>query len=108
MRIEVTEAAWLEEHVLSLAELCEVSGLPQAVLEELVHAGAIEPLAEGITEVRFGAAALLAARHARQLREDFELDTPALLLALGLLDRLQKMERRLRELEAQLPQRLRG
>jgi chaperone modulatory protein CbpM len=108
MRIELTEAAWFEEHVLSLVELCEISGLPQVLLEELVHAGAIAPLAGGDTEARFGAAALHAARNARRLREDFELDTPALLLALGLLDRLQEMERRLRELEARLPQRLRG
>ena len=108
MRIELTEAAWLEEHVLSLDELCEISGLPQVVLEELVHAGAIAPLAADVNEVRFGAAALLTARHARRLREDFELDMPALLLTLGLLDRLQEMERRLRELEARLPRRLRG
>ena len=107
MRIELTEAAWFEEHVLSLDELCEISGLPEVVLEELVHAGAIAPLVAG-TDMRFGAAALHAARRARRLREDFELDTPALLLALGLLDRLQEMERKLRELEARLPQRLRG
>jgi chaperone modulatory protein CbpM len=108
MRIELTEGAWFEEHVLSLTELCEISGLPQTLLEELVHAGAIAPLEVRSAELRFGGAALVAARHARQLREDFELDTPALLLALGLLERLQEMERRLREVEARLPQRLQG
>lgn len=107
MRVELNEVTWFDEHVLSFAELCEISGLPPPLLEELIEAGAIAPL-QAAQPVQFGAAALVAARHARQLREAFELDTPALLLALGLLERLQEMERRLRELEARMPRRVRG
>lgn len=108
MRVELNEVAWFDEHVLSLTELCEISGLPQPLLEELIDAGAIAPLPPASAETRFGAAALIAARQARRLREAFELDTPALLLALGLLERLQEAERRLRELEARMPRRVRG
>lgn len=108
MRVELNEVTWFDEHVLSFTELCEISGLPPALLEELIEAGAIPPLQVAAQEVQFGAAALAAARHARRLREAFELDTPALLLALGLLERLQEMERRLRELEARMPRRVRG
>lgn len=107
MRVELTGASWIEEHILSFAELCEISGLTPSLLTELVDAGAISPLELTAGSVHFGAAALKAARDARRLKEDFELDTPALLLALGLLDRLHEMERRLRELEARLPPRLR-
>lgn len=108
MRVELKEVTWFDEHVLSFTELCEISGLPEAVLKELVEAGAIPPLQLETQETRYGAAALVAARQARQLREAFELDTPALLLALGLLERLHEMERRLRELEARMPRRVRG
>jgi chaperone modulatory protein CbpM len=108
MRVELDEFTWFDEHELSFSELCEISGLPPALLEELIEAGAIAPLEVSAREVQFGAAALAAARHARRLREAFELDTPALLLALGLLERLHEMEHRLRELEARTPRRLRG
>lgn len=108
MRVELEGVTWFDEHVLSFAELCELSGLPAALLEELIEAGAIPPLPAVSQETQFGAAALIAARHARRLREAFELDTPALLLALGLLERLHETECRLRELEARMPRRVRG
>ncbi len=108
MRVELNEVTWFEEHVLSFTELCEISGLPPPLLEELIEAGAIPPLQIAAPQAQFGAAALAAARHARRLREAFELDTPALLLALGLLERLQEMQLKLRELEARTPRRVRG
>lgn len=106
MRIEVTDVMWLEDHRLSLEELAELSGLPLALLQELVEAGGIESLADQPGEMRFGARALTAARRARRLREDFELDASALLLVLGLLDRVQELERHLQQLQARLPRRV--
>jgi hypothetical protein len=67
----------------------------------VVRAGRAHP------EPRFGAAALSAARHARQLSADFDLDTEALPLVLGLLDRIDGLELQLRELRARLPGRIR-
>jgi hypothetical protein len=55
----------------------------------------------------YSAAALAAARHARRLREDFELDDPALLLVLALCDRVDELEARLRDMQAKLPRRVR-
>jgi len=114
MRVELTEVIWLEQQVLTFAELAELSGLPASVLEELVQAGAIAPLPAGSDRdvsaaaqvAQFSAAALAVARHARGLREDFELDTPALLLVLGLCDRVSELTARLRELQAKLPRRV--
>jgi chaperone modulatory protein CbpM len=126
MRIELTEVTWLEEQVLSFGELTELSGLPPGLLEELVQAGAITPIeqpaareqseapeppdARGALPVRgahYSAVALAAARHARRLREDFELDDPALLLVLALCDRVDELEARLQEMQAKLPRRAR-
>lgn len=101
---ESTEMIWFEHHVLSLPELAELSGLPRAVLEELLDCGAIAPLDQS-TELRFGAVALSTARTARRLRADFELDVEALALALGLLERVTALEAQLQELRAKLPQR---
>jgi hypothetical protein len=105
MRIESTEVLWFEQHVLSLPELAELSGLPREVLEQLLDCGAIVPLEPGGMDTRFGAAALRTARTARRLQSDFELDIQALALALGLLDRVAELEAQLRELRAKLPQR---
>ncbi|MGH8205842.1 MAG: chaperone modulator CbpM [Steroidobacteraceae bacterium] len=108
MRIELTEVIWLEEQVLSFAELAELSDLPRELLEELVQSGAIVPIDDELGhEAHYGAAALAAARHARQLHEDFELDAAALVLVLGLCDRVSELEARLRELQAKLPRPLR-
>jgi len=107
MRVELTEMLWFEEHVVSLSELAELTGLPSGMLEELVSAGAIEPIDAASPEPRFGAAALSAARHARRLREDFDLDAQALSLVLGLLDRIDGLEQQLQALRARLPGRIR-
>jgi chaperone modulatory protein CbpM len=107
MRVELTEMLWVEERVVSLSELAELTGLPAGMLEELVGAGAIEPIDAASAEPRFGAAALSAARHARRLHEDFDLDAQALPLVLGLLDRIDGLEQQLRSLRARLPGRIR-
>jgi chaperone modulatory protein CbpM len=104
MRIETTEVMWFEQHELSLPELADLSGLPQQVLGELLDCGAIEPLGrQAGSETRFGAAALQAARTARRLQADFELDVQGLVLALRLLERVAELETQLQSLRARLP-----
>ena len=103
MRVELTEVLWFEEHAVTLDELADLCALPLPVLEELVSAGAIMPLEAEASPPRFGAQALSAARAAGRLREDFELDSAALTLALGLLDRIHELERQVRALRARLP-----
>ena len=103
MRVELTEVLLFEQHAVTLPELSELSALPISLLEELVSGGAIEPLDASSPEPHFGAQALSAARAARRLRDAFELDSSALILALGLLDRVHELEAQLRKLRAQLP-----
>lgn len=103
MRVEITEMMWFEEHAVTLSELSELCALPLPLLEELVGGGAIVALDASTAEPRFGAQALSAARAARRLQEDFDLDLPALLVALGLLDRVHDLERQVVALRARLP-----
>jgi chaperone modulatory protein CbpM len=103
MRVELTEMIWFEEHAVTLRELSDLCGLPVALLEDLVGAGAIVPIESSASEPRFGAQALGAARAANRLRHAFDLDSPALLVALGLLDRVHELERQVCALRARLP-----
>ena len=110
MRIEVTEALWLDEHHdLSLTELVELSGLSERELQHLVDCEALLPIAAeaaanlNAAEARFGAQCLALVRTATRLRYDFELDTNGLALTLRLLSRIRELEAELHELRAQWP-----
>lgn len=104
MRVELTEALWLDEHRLfSAAELMELSGLSAAELQYLVECETLLPLTavERATEARFGAECLALARTASRLRNDFDLDANGLALTLRLLNRIRELEAQLLELRAQ-------
>ena len=103
MRVEITEMIWFEEHAVTLSELSELCGLPLPLLQELVGEGAIVAVETSSSEPRFGAQALSAARAAHRLQEDFDLDLPALLVALELLDRVHELEKQVLALRARLP-----
>jgi chaperone modulatory protein CbpM len=104
MKFELTQVHWLDEHQsLTLVELAELSGLPTAALGDLVDSGALRPLDTAAEEYSFGAECLAAARIAARLRNDFELNSTGLALALTLLQRVHELESRLRDLQARLP-----
>jgi len=110
MKVEPTEAQWLHDHAeLSWGELLSLSGLPAELLRALVDNGALIPLnVQAQTEVdvnqwRFPAGCVVAVRAVGRLREDFELDTSALSVALSLIERIHRLEARLQELQSQLP-----
>jgi chaperone modulatory protein CbpM len=112
MRIELAEVHWVEEQpACTLRELAEASQLPEQELRELMELGVLQPLAappdiareEGVTEPRFGAQCLVTVRAVRRLRDDFDLDTHGVSVALALLERIEGLERQLRRLRAQLP-----
>ena len=104
MRIELTEAVWLEERAeLSLDELTELSGLPTEVLRELVLCGVLVPATSSTSQWRLSSASITAVQTAGRLRSDFELDDGALALVVRLLDRIHQLEAQLRHLRAQVP-----
>jgi chaperone modulatory protein CbpM len=97
------EAAFPEdESRLSLAELAELSGLSLTLLQELLEAGLLREARLSGAARTFRAESLAAARRAGRLRADFELDDAGTLLALSLLQRIEALEARLRQLECEL------
>jgi chaperone modulatory protein CbpM len=108
MRIELTELVWLDEHCeVTLTELADLSGLSEAELRELADCGAIAPVDPDAATQTFDAGCIVAARAAYRLRNDFELDTQGLAVALALLDRVRGLEAELCEIRARLPRRIR-
>ena len=106
MKIEISEAMWLDErHELTLAELAELSGLSQNELRQLIEYETLVPANSAAAEATFSADCLVIARTARRLRNDFDLDTDALAVVLSLLERIRGLEAELRAAHAQLPQR---
>ena len=103
MSIEA-EVLWLDEHrAVSLRELVELSGLRETELLELVHSGAIPARDSSGAGYSFGAQVITVARTACRLRNDFELDTRGLAVALRLLERVHKLEEEVARLRAELP-----
>jgi chaperone modulatory protein CbpM len=107
MRIELTEIGWLHEHRnLAIAELAELSGLSEAEIAELIDCGVLAPNDSGMNELSFDAQSLHIARTACRLRNDFELNTQGVVLAVTLLDRIHELEAQLKSLRARLPRRV--
>ncbi len=104
MKIELTEAVWLDERgAVTLVELSQCSGLTEGELRDLVELGALEPLDPDAAELSFTAKCISAARAAGRLRNDFELDSHGLALVLSLLERVEELENAMQRLSARLP-----
>ncbi len=101
MENSVLEAVWLNEGgSCSIVHLQEVSGLDRAELQVLIDSGALAPLAGEGGNPAFASTAMLVARTARRLRDDFALDANGLALAMQLLARVEFLERELERLRA--------
>jgi chaperone modulatory protein CbpM len=89
-----------DDATVALEEFLTLSGLAREELLELVEFGAFEPVVAG-GSWRFSARVIVQARRAARLRDDFGLNAPGMALALAYLERIDELERRLRELECQ-------
>jgi chaperone modulatory protein CbpM len=99
-----TEVLWLDEQrEISLRELLDTSGLREAELLELVHSGAIQANELPGAGYQFTARLITVARIACRLRNDFELDTRGVSVALRLLERVRELEEEIGRLRAELP-----
>jgi chaperone modulatory protein CbpM len=85
---------------VSLEELLLASGLTREEAETLLDFGVLEPTRPA--PLLFPARALLRARTAARLRAHFELNAPGMALAIDLLERMEALEARIRQLECQL------
>jgi chaperone modulatory protein CbpM len=98
---------WLEQgQRLTLGELAASCGLSEAELHELVDYGVLMPANLGEPAWSFSIDCVFRVRKASRLRDDLELDTHALGLAIRLLDRIDTLEAELAALRARAAYRL--
>jgi chaperone modulatory protein CbpM len=101
MQGEPHDALWLDQIArLTLGELAASCGLSEAELRELVDYGVLLPANPGEQQSTFSIECVFRVRKASRLRDDLELDTHALALALRLLDRIESLEAELAVLRA--------
>lgn len=101
MESRILDAVWLNESGrCTMVHLAEVSGLDSAELQMLIDSGTLEPLPQSGDTPSFASAAMQAARTARRLRDDFELNPSGLALAMRLLERVDALEREVARLRA--------
>lgn len=99
MEREQGEGAWLHAQArLTITELSEACGLPQASLEELIECGALARDEAGL----YAARCVGTVRDAARLCADLELDSCALALLVRFLERIRTLEAEVRHLSAQL------
>lgn len=109
MNIEVLDAQWLDLGVeLSATELAASSGLSESEVLELVDYGVLVPIDMQAERHMFGGQCVVVVRTACRLRDEFDLDTSAVALAIGLLDRIRGLEAELHELRLLLGRREAG
>ncbi len=82
------------ERTVTVRELAFCSGTSSAAIHELLEHDLLSP-AVSEPEVRFAAEAVEHVRRIRRLTLELEVDYPAMNLVLDLLDRIERLERRL-------------
>lgn len=96
MNTQLTHATWLGEAALCTMEhLAEVSGLSLDEVDDLLVSGAIWPADAAAQPRRFHLLHVVTVRQARRLRDDFELDSNGVALAMTLLRRIDALEQAL-------------
>jgi len=93
MTVQITESVWLNtSDTCSFDHVVEISGLSKDELLDLIQTGAIEPSSRDRDNYVFHTQCIAVARTARRLRDDFELNSQGLALALSLLRRIDELE----------------
>jgi chaperone modulatory protein CbpM len=88
-----------EQAELTLNDLSRVCSSSAEWIIELVQEGALEPIDYQQAQWRFPATSLQRVRAARRLQRDLNINLAGIALALDLLDEIETLESRLRQLE---------
>jgi chaperone modulatory protein CbpM len=84
---------WLDDNAACSPErLAELSGLSLAEIQELVDSGVLTPVEGEASVPAYRLTYVMTVRTARRLRDDFELDSRGVTLALALLRRIDELE----------------
>jgi chaperone modulatory protein CbpM len=96
MTIQVTPAVRLDDSaVCTIEHLADMSGLSVDEIENLVVSGVVWPAEPTAPSPRFHLLHIVTVRRARRLRDDFELDSNGVALAMTLLRRISALEQML-------------
>mgnify|MGYP001418024022 CR=1 FL=1 len=104
MQPESYDVLWLDRsQSVSINDLIDLSGLTEDEVRELVDVGALAPTNPQEVPWTFSADCVVTVRKASRLRDDLELDSHALVLALTLLEQIRALEEEIARLRAHLP-----
>lgn len=81
-----------DEITLSLDEVCEVCGVTESIVIEMVREGIAEPLEETSTRLVFSGIAVTRLLTAHRLQRDLHVNLPGAALALELLDEIRVLK----------------
>lgn len=99
-KISVYEGVVIGENkTLTLAELSRACNANADWIISLVEEGIIEPRGRGIKQWRFSSICLRRARSVRRFQEDLGVNLPGAALVLELLEELEELRAKLRQLE---------
>ncbi|MDH3762991.1 MAG: chaperone modulator CbpM [Gammaproteobacteria bacterium] len=88
-----------EDEAITLAQLCRACELSEEEIIQLVDQGIIEPMGPEPAEWRFVSVSLRRVRITRNLQRDLGVNAPGAALALELLEEIEELRSRLRQLE---------
>ena len=102
MQTDTYNVLWLDQtQTVSIHELVDLSGLAENEVLELVDLGVLAPTNPDATPWMFSADCIVTVRKASRLRNELELDSHALALALTLLAQIHALETELSRVRAQ-------
>ena len=83
-----------EEVTLTLSEVCEVCGVAETVVIEMIHEGVAEPVDTSAATPEFSGVAVTRILAARRLQRDLDVNLAGAALALDLLEEIRMLRRR--------------
>jgi len=89
----------LQERRITLRELADETGCEVTLIEEMVHYGIVEPVAETAETLVFPDWVASRVGKAMRLKQDFHLAPEGLGLVLDLLDRIEELEEKARKMK---------
>lgn len=90
----VTGVVLDEQLTLTLTEVCDVCGLEESVVIEMVQEGVAEPLASSSDDWQFSGIAVTRLRTAQRLQRDLHVNLAGAALAIELLEELKTLKAR--------------
>lgn len=102
MNVQIAEWTLLNaQNACSITYLRDVSGLSEEEINELIENGLLTPIDGKAMAKIFPMHSIVTVSSARRLRDDFELDSHGMILALTLMQRIDDLQSELNLLRAQ-------